>query len=328
MCGKYYEMKNIRTISLTGAAASEKGRIIHTVSDILSDCEQELFYSPFSHFQPCALYLPELGFLINGECQKIYSHTFFDKTINIGNVLKNQPKINAAVANYTLSQGNFYKKRTYYLMWILNLLLNEYIKSTSDLLSLEKLKIYAIRKFRSFFPQKTNCIGKKYIRSISAITCSGYKIQNLPKDYKIIILMDSFISASAEFVKIISSAANSMGYDTFISHAIDIESSPMHLIIPEKKLAFLSNSPLLETNCPFDKKINLNRFYHTNLIAECEHQTEFYADIIRKFIGEATLNVKICTDLFTQCRRLISPYISRSSTDNIAAEIVYDIINS
>lgn len=328
MCGKYTDMENIRTISLTGAAFSEKGRIINTISDILSDYEQEIFYSPFNHFQPCALYLPKLNFLISGECPKTYSHKFSDKTIDIGNVLKNQPKINAAVADYTLSQGNLYKEKTFYLLWILNILLNEYIKSSSGLLALEKLKAYAARKSRSFFNEKPNCIGKNFIRSISAITCSGYKIQKLPKDYKVIIIIDPYISASAEFVKTTSYIANSMGYNTFTSHAINIENSPMHLIIPEKKLAFLSSSALLEINCPFDHKISLNRFYNDHLISEHEHQIEFYTGIIRKFLGEAALNIKICTDLFTQCRRLILPYISRNSADNIAAEIVYDIINS
>lgn len=320
-------MKDLRTLNLSGAADSEKGRIIQTVSDILSDFKQQLFYSPFKGISPSGLYLPELKMLIGCEPAGKIMPGFSDRSIDVSRVLKKQPEINAAVADYTLNQSNVYRNKTCYLMWIISLLLNEYISCTSDLLDCDKLKNYALRRFRKILLEKNGFPGKNFLRSLSAVTSTGYRILDIPTECRIYLINDPFISASEKFIRTISSAANSAGYDTYTSHAIDVENSPLHLFIPELKMIFISSSPILEGNCKFHEKINLTRFYNTQLLPECEHQAEFYADIIKRFIGETAVNIKICSDLFSQCSRLISPYISKNTSDSIAAEIVYEIIN-
>jgi hypothetical protein len=152
-------------------------------------------------------------------------------------------------------------------------------------------------------------------------------VAELPEEYTVIRLCDNLFAASALFAQTASSAANTMGYDTVISKAVDTENSPMHLIIPEIRTAFLSESEIFKNKSAVNRKLNLNRFYIPEFLEARAHSSEFCGECIKKLLDEAALYARICMDIKNQGRRLIEPYISEKDLSDIASEIVYTIMN-
>lgn len=212
------------------------------------------------------------------------------------------------------------------LLGIADLLLKEYVKNGEELLRINRLCSYAKRKLTVMLEGR-DCKGSERYKSVSAVTCSGYRFAELSPGSRIIRVYDRFIAASRIFVRAASSAANKLGYDTIISAAVDCEHAPLHLLIPDANLIFVTETDILPSGFDGKEKISLERFYSKELLCSREHYVSFFGDYIRKMYNEASLYARICMDIKNQGRKLLMPYISEKEAEEIAAEIVYGILN-
>lgn len=276
---------------------------------------------------PCALYLPEFGSLVACSYNAHMSERLTSRYFDIGKALDSGAVPIEEIVGYTMNQSRTYMQKSLELIGIADLLLREYVKNCLDLLKAEKLRNYAARKMNSMVSEhKTGGVEKE--RSISAITCGGYRFAELPADYRIIRLDDDFMAASRLFVKTASKTANKLGYDTIVSRAVDSESSPLHLIIPGMKTAFVSESAILKTRFADSDRIGFERFYSRSLLTSREHYVSFFGEYIRKMYSEAALYARICMDIKNQGRKILMPFISEKTAAEIASEIVYGILNT
>lgn len=310
-----------------GAELAEKGQIILITADIFSEYERILFYSPFERQLPCGLYLPDFNTLIAAGINVHIAERLSDRYFDIGRALNEKSSPVEEIVGYTMNQSRAYMNRSLELMGAAELLLREYMKNGRELLKTERLRSYAGRKISSMISERKKG-GSELYRSISAVTCSGYRFAGLPEDYRIISLDDRLGAASSVFVKAASRAANRLGCNTIISRAVDSESAPLHLIIPELKTAFISDSELLPAKLDFSEKISLDRFYSRSLLISREHDTEFFCEYIRKMYSEAALYARICMDIKNQGRKILMPCVNEKAASEIASEIVHCILNN
>lgn len=245
---------------------------------------------------------------------------------DIGRLISGNSLMTGEIAGYTMNQSRIYMGKSLELIGITELLLREYIKTGSELVKHEKLKNYAGRKISSMISGRGSGGAERHY-AVSAITCKGYCFCRLPEGYRIIRMSDDYIAASQLFVRAASKAANKLGYDTIISRAIDSESAPLHLVIPELKTAFVSETPILGTKFENAQKISFERFYNRSIRDSQEHSTEFFGEYIRKMYDEAALYARISMDIKNQGRKILMPYISEKETAEIASEIVCGILN-
>ncbi len=325
-CGKYPEFKNTRIYDLAGAELAEKGRIIQIISEIFAENRRIIFYSPYERTLPCAVYLPDFRIMTVSGCMSGAMKRLTDRTFDIGTVLRSEASMVEEIVDYTMNQSTLYMNKSIELLGISDFLLKEYIKSSTELLKTDKLRNYARRKFTSMISGRGKG-GTEIVRTVSAITCGGYRFADLPENYSIILLDDEFMAASRIFVRALSATANKYGYDTIISRAVDSEHSPFHLIIPELRTVFISESSILKSGFGNCKKINFERFYIRNLMLSREHDIRFFGSYIRKMYNEAALYARICMDIKNQGRKILEPYISGKAASDIAAEIVSSILN-
>lgn len=327
-CGKYPEFENVRLYNIVGPDLAEKGHIIHIISDIFSESPQILYYSPFERTLPCAVFLPETGTLTacgyNRYSAERISSRFFDS----GKMIENGAGPVEEIVGYTMNQSRAYMQKSIELISVADLLLREYIRNGAELVKTDKLRGYAKRKLTSMLGRGRGRNGTETYKSISAITCGGYRFAQMPEDFKVIRLCDSYIAASQLFVKTASKAANRLGYDTIVSRAVDSENAPLHLVIPDIKTVFVSESSILKTgfsDCPM---IGFDRFYSSSLLSSREHYISFFGEYIRKMYNEAALYARICMDIKNQGRKLLMPFVSGKAASEIASEIVYSILNT
>lgn len=326
-CGKCSDFNNVRLYNIVGADLAEKGQILLIIADILSECKKEIYYSPYERMLPCALYLSEFNTLIASDYNNYNAEKLTNRYFDIGRVFKATASPIEEIVGYTMNQSNTYMYKSMELMGITDLLMKEYVKNGTELLKTDKLKNYAKRKM-ALMLEKNKCIGKESFKPISAITGNGYRFIELPKNHIIIKLSDNFIAASRMFVQTASKAANKLGHDTILARAVDIENSPLHLIIPDIKTIFVSDSQIFSSKHIQGNKICLERFYYESMLESRSHDISFFGEYIRKSINEAALYAGICTDIKNQGRKLLVPFISESETAEIASEIVYSVLNS
>lgn len=328
-CGKYREFDSIRIYNLVGADLAEKGKILLIAADIFSDTTKLLYYSPYENELPCALYLPELRSLIACSYNSYSAEKLSARSFDIGRVLDGtRAPFAEEIAEYTMNQSCTYMTRSLNLIGVADILLREYVKTGAELLRHEKLYSYAVRKTASLL-EKREGIGSHQSKSLSAITCRGYRFAEIPADYRVIRLCDNYIAASVLFVRTASKTANRLGYNTIISRAVDSEHSPLHLMIPAAKVLFVSEqASILSTRFPSAPRINLERYYNRELLGSREHTVSFYSEYIHKLYNESALCARVSMDIKNQVRKLLLPHISEKATEEIAAEIVSCILNS
>lgn len=328
-CGKYREFDSVRLYNIVGADLAEKGKILLIAADIFSDTPKIFYYSPYEKELPCALHLPELNSLIACSYNAYSAEKLSCRSFDIGRVLDGTgAPLVEEIAEYTMNQSRTYMTRSLNLIGVADILLKEYVKAGAELLRSAKLSGYASRKTASLL-EKREGTGHTHVKSVSAVTCRGYCFTELPADFRIIRLCDNYIAASNAFVKTAAKTANGLGYCTVISRAVDSEHSPLHLIIPEAKVIFVSEqAAILGNRFPEAEKINLERYYNRELLDSREHTVSFHSEYIRKLYNEAALCARVSMDIKNQGRKLLLPHISEKITGEIAAEIVSCILNN
>lgn len=318
------ESNGIHLYYLKGADFEEKGQCIQIIAEILKDSDYSLYYSPYEKNLPCGLYIPEYkSFITSDNCEP--NTKMNCKYYDISQILTDTPHPIKEIIGYTMNQSNSYHQRSEELIKVADILLKEYLRLSREALHKNRLEGYTVRKISSMLP-KLSKKGSKSCKSISGISCSGYKLTEFPDDYNIINLNDDYLAASKLFVSIGSLCANKLGYDTIISKAVESESSPKHLIIPEARLAFVSNSQIFPNKYSHEK-INLNRYYTQESLIALEHYISFFRDFIIKTYKEAVLYARICFDIKNQGRKILMPFINDAPVSKIAADIIYDITN-
>lgn len=327
-CGKYTEFENVRLYNIVGPDLAEKGHIIHIISDIFSESPQILYYSPYERTLPCAVFLPETGTLTACGYNLYSAERITSRYFDSGKIIENGAGPIEEIVGYTMNQSSAYMQKSIELIGIADLLLKEYIGNCAEFLKTDKLRGYAKRKLTSMLGGGKGRSGTETCRSISAITCGGYRFTQFPDDFKVIRLCDDNMAASQLFVRAASKTANKLGYDTIVSRAIDSENAPLHLVIPDMKTVFVSESAILKTGFSDVPIISLDRFYSRSLLSSREHYISFFGEYIRKMYNEAALYARICMDIKNQGRKLLMPFVSDKAASEIASEIVYGILNT
>lgn len=284
------------------------------------------YYSPYERTLPCAVYIPELNALVASSYNDYSASKLTTRYYDIGRIIGSSCVPMEEIVGYTMNQSSSYMGKSLELLGVADLLLKEYIKNGEELLKMSRLGGYVRRKISGMLESRENK-GRESRKSVSSISCSGYRFAELPEDIRIIRIYDRFIAASRFFVRSASAAANKLGYDTIISPAVDSEHAPLHLMIPDAGLFFVTENDILSSGFESKEKISLERFYSKELLCSREHYVSFFGDYIRKMYNESALYARICMDIKNQGRKLLMPYISEKAAEEIAAEIVYGILN-
>ncbi|MDD6279194.1 MAG: hypothetical protein PUA81_05330 [Oscillospiraceae bacterium] len=323
-CGKYREFENARTISIVGADIAEKGRIIEAVGEIFAESKPDFYFSPCDRELPYAVYLPDRNILVTGGYIKKAEEKITSRTYDISSVIGLKAAPAEEIVGYTMNQSRSYMQKYLDLLGMTDYLLREYVRNGSELLYQDRAEAYAARKISSML-EKRPVSGTAIHRSVSAITCEGYRFVKLPPETEVIRLSDRLLAAEQCFVKTAAAVACKLGYDVILSGAVDLIHSPIHLYIPGASLLFISESPLLPERFPECKKISLERFYSRGLTASREHYSDFFGEYIRRMFSESALYARICMDIRSQGRKLLAPFISEQSVSVLAAEIIQSL---
>lgn len=181
----------------------------------------------------------------------------------------------------------------------------------------EKLSAYAKRMSKRLMPkvsQRKGQSGQICYRQCSAITPQGDQLF-LPPDYGVVLLRDSHHAAACNLIDALAAILTQSGVSCIASRCLTLpRMQPVHLLIPQCKLAILSEHMLGEKIPSPLTEISLKRFYDAEILRR-QRTLHRFAD------QNATLlkarSVAVLQDALTVHDALETPYIEALKRDTL-----------
>ncbi len=133
----------------------------------------------------------------------------------------------------------------------------------------EKLAAFAKRMSKRLLPkisQKNVQPAKILYRQCSAVTPQG-DLLFLPPDYGVVLLKDTHYAAACALIAAFAQMLSQSGISCIVSRCLTLpQKQPVHLLIPECKLAILSDAMLSEKIETPLSEISLKRFYDAQIL--------------------------------------------------------------
>ncbi|MGN0674845.1 MAG: hypothetical protein ACI4KG_03795, partial [Oscillospiraceae bacterium] len=134
---------------------------------------------------------------------------------------------------------------------------------------------------------KDSAEGKTVFRQLSALTPKGY-LTNIPEDYDVYLLNDSFYAGSEMFLRRFADIAAEHGYEVSVSLCtLYGEETFEHLLIPELKIAFMTADPINSLSIAAKQPVNFRRFYDKNIIRSRKTRIKFNETAAKNLLDEA-----------------------------------------
>ncbi len=152
----------------------------------------------------------------------------------------------------------------------------------------QKLDGFIDRLAKKVLPKKKEPEeGKTVFRQLSALTPKGY-LTNIPEDYAVYLLNDSFYAGSEIFLRRFADIAVTHGYEVSISLCtLYGEETFEHLLIPELKIAFMTADPINSLSIAAKQPVNFRRFYDKNIIRSRKTRIKFNETAAENLLDEA-----------------------------------------
>ena len=162
----------------------------------------------------------------------------------------------------------------------------------SSALNEDKLEGFIKRLSKKILPKKSGAEeGKIQFRQLSALTPKGY-LTNVPDDYTVYLLNDSFYAGSEKFLRRFADIASQKGYDVSVSvctlHGNEFFE---HMLIPELGIAFFTANPINDLVIAAKQPVNFRRFYDKSVISGKKLRIRFNESAARNFRDEAVLSL-------------------------------------
>ncbi len=186
----------------------------------------------------------------------------------------------------------------------------------------EKLGAFVSRFARKMFGRPQDIEGDAETRQLCAITSHGYYTQPVDDDFAIIAIADDYFAASSNILRLISAEAISRGFVTYISHCRLVPSSPVEaVLIPEKRLAFLSENFLNKKHYECLKRINGMRFYDTKALFEKKQKLSFDKSAGLELCSEAANSIASALKVHDEIEKFYINAMDFSKLDSVYEKI-------
>lgn len=152
----------------------------------------------------------------------------------------------------------------------------------------DKLYAYKERLCKKLFSHNSEKgKGNVEYKQLAALTADGYITHNTGDDYNIFVLKDNYFAGSDYLLRAIAEYASDKGYDVVASkftliHGFTFE----HIIIPELKIAFITDNFINNLGILSENQINFSRFYDKDMLDSCRNRNGFNKKLSLELIKE------------------------------------------
>lgn len=203
-------------------------------------------------------------------------------------------------------------------------------KISEEMVLKEKLIAFVKRFSKKNFKKIPDREGKAYYSQLSALTNKGYiTLTDTIKGYeRIFSLSDNLFSGSDYFIKEMAKTLCEWGIDCIISPLCLVNGGAYeHLLVPQYKTAFLSNSFLNRLIPQYNDTgiINFMRFYDKNAFMQKRQRINFSKKAVTELVAEAQATLYRAKSVHDDIERFYISAMDFEAVNKKADEIICEI---
>ena len=315
------------TYILKGGAGTGKSTLMKMIVKTFSDIDDiTVYYCASDPASLDAVYLKNAKVIIvDGTAPHVFDPLYpgaCQKIINLGDYWNSDNlKKNASNIISVTDNNQKWHKRCQNFAKALSALFEDTVNIAQDATDYKKLSGFLERISRKLLPKRKTTDGKTYFEQLSALTPLGYStLSSTLENYEYIYLLnDPFYSSADLFLRDFATVTSNKGYDVIVSECTLFSPATYeHLLIPELKIAFLSNNALNHFSFENAKNINFLRFYKKDILSHKKQRLSFNKKACEDLLGEATSALKNAKDVHDEIENY---YIESMNFDAINQKI-------
>lgn len=187
----------------------------------------------------------------------------------------------------------------------------------------EKLTAFSGRMLRRLLPRANGKAGTLSFHQLSALTADGYITHALPGDYHIVLLKDPYFAGSDHLLHLFAQGAVMRGLNCLVSeNYLFGEPQYEHLILPECKIALLTESTCTTPAGEFAQVLNFRRFYDKAELAKRRQRTAFGQKASRSLLEEAAESIRSALSVHDDLEAYYIDALDFTGADHAAEQIL------
>lgn len=191
----------------------------------------------------------------------------------------------------------------------------------------EKLSGFGERLARRILPKGSDGgAGELLCCQLSALTADGYLTQPLPDDWQIFVLRDTFFSGADVLLRQLAEEACARGFACRVSlNYLTGGALYEHLLLPELKLALLSENGCATPAAPPAQAINFTRFYGREELSRRRQRIGFDQKASRSLRDEAATAIAEALAVHDRLEQFYIAALDIPAAERITAEVIAKI---
>lgn len=311
--GFYSKFRNIiekdgyYTYILKGGPGTGKSTFMKKIAEHFSEYDVEKYFCSSDMKSLDAVVVKDKKFIVvDGTAPHVFDPVYpavSQEIINLGEFWdKNQLQKHENAVKYFFDENAACHKKAARYAKALSQINSDIFTAAEKSLEYSKLSAYKERLCRKIFTKNSDReAGKTEYKQLSALTSDGYITHNIDDDYNIFVLKDNYFAGSDYLLRGIADYAKEKGYDVTVSEFTLIFGFAFeHILIPELKLAFLTDSFINKLNLSSDNQINFARFYDKEILDTFKNRISFNKKAVSELIKETSKTIDTALDIHNQ----------------------------
>ena len=319
------------TYVIKGGPGTGKSSLMKRLAEAFPDDKKEIYYCSSDPDSLDALVFPERKVIfVDGTAPHVFEPEYagavqqiLDLGVywDIGRLVRSKNDIIAANSAYL---QHHVRCRRY--ITALSAVTADTFQIGSSALNGDKLEGFIKRLSKKILPKKSDAAeGKIEFRQLSALTPKGY-LTNVPDDYTVYLLNDSFYAGSEQFLRKFADIASKKGYDVSVSVCtLHGNEHFEHRLIPELNIAFFTANPINDLVIAAKQPVNFKRFYDKNVVSGKKLRIKFNEAAARNFRDEAVLSLINAKAEHDQLEKLYIPAVDFDGVNRLCYSLISQI---
>ena len=319
------------TYVIKGGPGTGKSSLMKRLAEAFPDDKKEIYYCSSDPDSLDALVFPERKVIfVDGTAPHVFEPEYagavqqiLDLGVywDIGRLVRSKNDIIAANSAYL---QHHVRCRRY--ITALSAVTADTFQIGSSALNGDKLEGFIKRLSKKILPKKSDAAeGKIEFRQLSALTPKGY-LTNVPDDYTVYLLNDSFYAGSEQFLRKFADIASKKGYDVSVSVCtLHGNEHFEHMLIPELNIAFFTANPINDLVIAAKQPVNFKRFYDKNVVSGKKLRIKFNEAAARNFRDEAVLSLINAKAEHDQLEKLYIPAVDFDGVNRLCYSLISQI---
>lgn len=322
------------TYILKGGPGTGKSTLMKKIAEHFSDCDTEKYYCSSDMKSLDAVVVNDKKFIVvDGTAPHVFDPDYpavSQEIVNLGDFWDSaEMKKHKDTVKYYFDENASYHKKSARYVKAISQINNDIYSASEKCLKLDKLSAYKERLCKKLFSKNSEKeTGKMEYKQLSALTSDGYITHNVDEEYTVFAVKDNYFSGSDYLLKSIAEYAVDKGYNVIVSRFSLISGfSFEHIIIPELKLAFLTDNFINNLDLSVENQINFARFYDKEILDTFKNRINFNKKAASELIKETAKSIDTALDIHNQLETYYVNAIDFKKLDTASRNLIKKLDN-